>query len=129
MATTHRPQTPASPPAVSRARLRHLPMAPRKLRAVADLVRGLAVGEALALLANTPRAGSEPLAKLIKSARDNAEVNPHNAELGLDVDALMISHLSVDGGKILWRWRPRAYGRASRIRKRSCHITVELSLS
>ena len=104
-------------------------MAPRKLRLVADLIRGRAVDEALAMLAHTPRAGALPLAKLIKSARDNAEVNPNNAELGLDPDALVISRIAVDGGPTLWRWRPRAYGRASRIAKRSCHIDVELSLS
>lgn len=114
---------------VGSAKLRHLPVAPRKVRLVADLVRGKRVAEALALLANTPRAGSQPLAKLIKSARDGAEINPNNAGLVSDPDQLVISHLSVDGGPILWRWRPRAYGRASRIRKRSCHITVELSVS
>ncbi len=112
---------------VARARLRHLNMAPRKVRLVADLVRGNTVVEALALLGLTPRAASQPLAKLIKSARDNAEADPNNAGLIADPDALVISHLAVDGGPILWRWRPRAYGRASRIRKRSSHITVELS--
>ncbi len=112
---------------VARARLRHLNMAPRKVRLVADLVRGNTVVEALALLGHTPRAASQPLAKLIKSARDNAESDPNNAGLIADPDALVISHLAVDGGPILWRWRPRAYGRASRIRKRSSHITVELS--
>jgi large subunit ribosomal protein L22 len=112
---------------VARARLRHLNMAPRKVRLVADLVRGNTVVAALALLEHTPRAASQPLAKLIKSARDNAEVDPNNAGLIADPDALVISHLAVDGGPILWRWRPRAYGRASRIRKRSSHITVELS--
>ena len=114
---------------VGRARLRHLPLAPRKVRLVADLVRGQTVGEALAVLAHTPRAGAPPLAKLIKSARDGAETNPANAGLIGDPDALVVSRLAVDGGPILWRWRPRAYGRAARIRKRSCHITVELSLS
>jgi large subunit ribosomal protein L22 len=77
----------------------------------------------------TPRAGAQPLYKLIKSARDGAETNPNNTGLISDPDELVISKLTVDGGTILWRWRPRAYGRASRIRKRSCHINVELSLS
>lgn len=45
-----------------------------------------------------------------------------------DPDALVISHVSIDGGPIVWRWRPAAYGRAAKIRKRSCHINVELSL-
>lgn len=118
----------ASPEPLGRARLRHLPQAPRKVRLVADLVRGKTVAEALATLQFTPRAASEPLRKLIESARANAETDPSNAGLVTDADSLVISHLSVDGGPILWRWRPRAYGRASRIRKRSCHITVELSL-
>jgi large subunit ribosomal protein L22 len=113
---------------VARAELRHLPMAPRKVRFVADAVRGKTVGEAVALLAHTPRMASLPLRKLIESARANAESNPANAGIVTDPDALVISHLTVDGGPTLWRWRPRAYGRASRIRKRSCHIRVELSL-
>jgi large subunit ribosomal protein L22 len=114
---------------VATARLRHLRIAPRKARLVADVVRGMEVGQALAQLGHTRRAAAEPLYKLVKSARDNAESNPNNAGLIDDADRLIISKLTVDGGPILWRWRPRAYGRASRIRKRSCHITVELSLS
>ncbi len=118
-----------APGPVAKAHLWHLPLAPRKLRAVADLVREKTVAEALAMLTFTRRAGSEPLRKLIKSARDNAESNPNNVDVVTDADALVITHLTVDGGPITWRWRPRAYGRASRIRKRSCHIHVELSLS
>ena len=114
---------------VARAHLRHLPVGPRKLRLVADLVRGQQVGPALATLRHTPRAGSMPLYKVIKSARDGAEQNPANEGLIPDPDALVISRLLVDGGPIVWRWRPAAYGRTSRIRKRSCHVTVELSLS
>ena len=112
---------------VSTAKLRHLPLAERKVRVVAELVRGKTVGEALGILEFTQRAGSSPLAKLIRSARESAESNPKNQDLGIDGDSLTISHLSVDGATILWRWRPRAYGRASRIRKRSCHINLELS--
>jgi large subunit ribosomal protein L22 len=117
--------TPSLP--VGRATLRHLPMSARKVRLVADLVRGQRVGPALALLEHTPRAGAKPLFKVIKSARDGAEQNPANEGQIADPDTLVISHLSVDGATILWRWRAAAYGRAARIRKRSCHINVELS--
>jgi large subunit ribosomal protein L22 len=106
-------------------------MGPRKMRMVADLVRGRRVGEAIVLLTHTPRAASTPLRKLLQSARDNAadlaRRDSLQAQASGDPEELLISHVSVDGGPILWRWQPRAYGRAGRIRKRTCHVRVELS--
>ena len=99
-------------------------MAPRKVRYVADLVRGKPVGEALDLLAFTPRAAARPLAKLINSVVANAE------EKGIaEVDKMVIKTIQVDEGPTLRRWRPRALGRATRIRKRMSHVKVVIDES
>jgi large subunit ribosomal protein L22 len=103
------------------ARARHVRMSPRKVRRVVDLVRGQRALEALTLLKFDPHAASEPVYKVIASAVANAE---HN--LRLDRDSLVIATAYVDEGKTLPRIRPRAQGRAYRIRKRTSHITVEL---
>jgi large subunit ribosomal protein L22 len=97
-------------------------IAPRKVRLVVDLIRGKGVGEALAILKFTPKASSPVVEKVLKSAVANAE---HN--LGLDSNNLFVSEVFVDQGATLKRFRPRAQGRASRIHKRTSHITVVLS--
>lgn len=97
-------------------------IAPRKVRLVVDLIRGKGVGEALAILKFTPKASSPVVEKVLKSAMANAE---HN--LGLDATNLVVSEVFVDQGATLKRFRPRAQGRASRIHKRTSHITVVLS--
>jgi large subunit ribosomal protein L22 len=103
------------------ARARHIRMSPRKVRRVVDLVRGQRALDALTLLKFDPHAASEPVYKVIASAIANAE---HNMQL--DRENLVIATAYVDQGKTLPRIRPRAQGRAYRIRKRTSHITVEL---
>ena len=84
-----------------------------------DLVRGLPAKEALTVLQFAPHAASEPVYKVLASAVANAENNER-----LDPDSLLVSEAFVDEGPTLKRFRPRAQGRAYRIRKRTCHITV-----
>lgn len=106
---------------VATARARFVRVTPMKARRVVDLIRGMPTGEALALLRFSPHAASEPVSKVIASAVANAE---HN--LRLDPEALIISKAYVDEGPTLKRFRPRAQGRAYRIRKRTSHITIEV---
>ncbi|BAC12080.1 50S ribosomal protein L22 [Oceanobacillus iheyensis] len=94
-------------------------IAPRKVRLVVDLIRGKEVGEAIAILNHTQRGASPVVEKVLKSAIANAE---HNYEM--DADSLVISEAFVNEGATLKRFRPRAQGRASRINKRTSHITV-----
>ena len=98
---------------------RHVRMSPTKVRRVVDVVRGMDVNEALAVLKFAPQAASDPVYKVVASAASNAE----NAE-SLRVDDLFISQAFVDEGVTLRRIRPRAKGSASRILKRGSHITV-----
>jgi large subunit ribosomal protein L22 len=104
------------------ATLRFLRLAPRKVRLVADNVRGMQVGAALAMLKFTPNAAAKPLAKLLRSAVANAESKGGR----VDVDALFVKTLTVDGGPKMRRFMPRAMGRAYRIEKRTSHLYVEL---
>ncbi|MDF1496654.1 MAG: 50S ribosomal protein L22 [Patescibacteria group bacterium] len=104
------------------AKLNRLRMSPRKVRLVAGLIRRMKIAEAETQLKFLNKAAAEPMLKLLLSAKANAE---HNHKL--DPNTLWISHLTVDGGKTLKRWRPRAYGRAGAIRKRTSHITLKLS--
>ena len=90
-----------------------------KARRVVNLVRGLPAKEALTVLQFAPQAASEQVYKVLASAIANAENNER-----LDPDALLVSEAFVDEGPTLKRFRPRAQGRAYRIRKRSCHITI-----
>ncbi|MBI4142282.1 50S ribosomal protein L22 [Candidatus Uhrbacteria bacterium] len=103
------------------AHLRHLRMSPRKVRLVADLIRGLDVAEADAQLAHLSKAASLPVRKLLASAVANAE---HNAKLSRD--NLFVQQIFVNQGATLKRSRPRAFGRAAAIRKRSAHISLVL---
>ena len=79
------------------------------------------MGEALSILEHTPKAASEPVAKLLKSAMANAENN-----LGMNPDSLYVAEIYANQGPTLKRFRPRAQGRAYRIRKRTSHISVVL---
>ncbi|SFF00727.1 50S ribosomal protein L22 [Alteribacillus iranensis] len=97
-------------------------IAPRKARLVIDLIRGKDIGEAVAILKNTQRAASPIIEKVIYSAVANAE---HNYEM--EPENLYISEAFVDEGITLKRFRPRAMGRATRINKRTSHITVVVS--
>ncbi len=98
---------------------RHVRMSPMKVRRVVNLVRGLDVPEALTMLKFAPQAASKPIYKVIESAAANAEQTE-----SLRAEQLFISQAFVDEGVTLKRIRPRAKGAASRINKRSSHITV-----
>lgn len=94
-------------------------IAPRKVRLVADLVRGRRVGDAIGLLEQLPKKAARLLTKTIKSVVANAESTQR-----VDVDRLYIKQLTVDGGAVWKRFTPRAQGRATKIRKRTSHVTV-----
>jgi large subunit ribosomal protein L22 len=113
----------AQPPAPGpHAHLRFLRVAPRKVRLVADEVRGMKVGDALAMLKYTPQAASGHLAKLLRSAVANAEQKGGR----VDVDALFVKTLTVDQGPKMRRFMARAMGRAYRVEKKTSHVYVEL---
>src|SRR5919201_7073566 len=97
-------------------------MSPRKARLVAVHIRGRSVPEARTVLAFTPRAAARELEKVLRSAVANAEANH-----GLLGDDLYVQRAVVDEGPTLKRWRARARGRVARIRKRTCHITLQLA--
>jgi ribosomal protein L22 len=105
-----------------RARAKYVRTAPRKARLVIDHIRGKSVDQARAILINTPRAASRDVLKLLDSAIANAE-NNHE----LVADELVVGQAFVDEGPTLKRYRPRALGRATRIRKRTSHMTITLT--
>lgn len=98
---------------------RFVRVSPMKARRVADLVRDLDVDEALAVLRFAPQAAAQDLAKVLRSAAANAETTEH-----LQRDTLVVSQVRVDQGPTMKRYRPRAQGRATRVNKRTSHITV-----
>jgi large subunit ribosomal protein L22 len=106
----------------TRAQVRYVRTSAYKAREVLDLIRGLSVSEAADMLRMTERGVATPIAKLLASAVANAE---HNDEQ--DPTELYVSACYADEGPTLKRWRPRARGRATRIRKRTCHITIIVS--
>ncbi len=106
----------------SSALLRHARISPRKVRLVADLVRGRDVSDAVELLKFTRKKSAPILGRLIESAVSNAK----EKKSSIDEDRLYIKTILVDGGATLRRWTPRAHGRATRIRKRTSHIRVVL---
>ena len=106
----------------AKATLRYARISPRKVAIVCDLIRGKSVAQATAILMATPKAASELLLKLLKSAAANAE-NNH----GMDPEKLYVSTTFATPGPIIKRIRPRAQGRAFRINKRTSHITVAVA--
>ena len=104
------------------AQAKYIRISPTKVRVVLDVVRGLPVNEAIAVLAAVPKAASEPVKKVIESAIANAE---HNQ--GLSRDDLFVEEIYADGGPVLKRMNPVSKGRAYRINKRTSHITVKLN--
>ena len=106
----------------TRARATYLRTSAYKAREVLDLIRGKSCGEAQDILAFSERDIARPIAKVLDSAVANAEHND-----GLDADELYVSACYADEGPTLKRWRPRARGRATPIRKRTCHVTVIVS--
>jgi ribosomal protein L22 len=113
---------PNLPPPVVRAQAKYVRSSPRKARLVCDHIRGKSVDEARAILAHTPRAIARDWSKLLESAVANAE---HNHELvGED---LYVKAIHADDGPTIKRFRPRAMGRATKIRKRTSHLTILLT--
>ena len=105
----------------AKAHLRYARISPRKVKIVCDLIRGKSVAQATAILMETPKAASESLTKLLKSAVANAE---HN--FGMDASNLYVSECFVCPGMTMKRIMPRGKGSADRILKRTSHITVAL---
>jgi large subunit ribosomal protein L22 len=106
----------------AKAQVKFIRMSPRKTRLVVDLIRGLDIEGAVHQLRFMPKAAAGPVLKLLNSATANAVNN-----LKLQRDNLYIKTVTVDGGPVLKRWQPRAFGRATPIRKRSAHITIVLA--
>ncbi|KKU15320.1 50S ribosomal protein L22 [Candidatus Wolfebacteria bacterium RIFCSPLOWO2_01_FULL_45_19] len=104
-----------------RVKLRYADMAPRKMRLVADTIRGLTVNEAEAQLSASPRRAAKKLLKVLQSAVANAKNNQQ-----LKAESLIVSSIQVDGGPSLKRWLPRARGTATPILKRRSHVTLVL---
>lgn len=109
---------------VAFAKLNNCPTSPRKMRLVADLIRGVKVEQALAILRFNPKEASRKLEKLLLSALANWQVKNEDANLE-DAD-LVVAEIRVDSGAMLKRLRPAPQGRAHRIRKRSNHVTLVL---
>ena len=106
----------------AKAYLRYVRISPRKVQIVCDLIRGKNVGTATAILLQTPKAASEPVLKLLKSAAANAE-NNHQ----MDPEKLYVSTCYANPGPIIKRIMPRAQGRAYRINKRTSHVTIAVT--
>ena len=104
------------------ARLNDSPIAPRKMRLVADLVRGVEVNKALNILQHNPKAASVSLYKLLRSAIANWEQK--NADKSIENETLIVRTIEVSGGAMLKRIQAAPQGRAHRIRKRSNHVTI-----
>ena len=104
------------------ARLKGAPMSAQKARLVADMIRNMNVSKALDVLKFTPKKGAQLILKLLASAIANAENNN-----GADIDELKVGMICVDEATTLKRISPRAKGRANRICKRTCHITIKVS--
>ena len=106
----------------AKAVLRYARISPRKVGIVCDLIRGKSVAQANAILMSTPKAASELMLKVLKSAAANAE-NNHQ----MDPEKLYVSATYADPGPIIKRMRPRAQGRGFRINKRTSHITIAVA--
>ncbi|HEV8375458.1 MAG TPA: 50S ribosomal protein L22 [Candidatus Polarisedimenticolia bacterium] len=107
---------------VSKARMKYLGSSAQKTRLVVDLIRGREVGEALATLRSTRKTVARDISKVLASALANAK----SLREDVDVDRLFVSRAYVDGGPSQKRIRPAPMGRAFRIIRRSCHVTIEL---
>jgi large subunit ribosomal protein L22 len=112
----------------SKAILRFARVSARKARLVADLIRGKDVPEAMDMLQFTDKKTAPLVRKLIESAVANAEHAAQRDSTDLDIDSLYVKTITVDGGPSLRRFRPRAQGRATKILKKTSHLSVELAL-
>ncbi|MBX2932430.1 MAG: 50S ribosomal protein L22 [Chitinophagaceae bacterium] len=104
------------------AKLNNYPTGPRKMRLLADVIRGMEVEKALAILEFHPQHNATPLAKLLKSAINNWEQK--NTGLSAADNSLIVKTIYVDGGRTIKRMRPAPQGRGYRVRKRSNHVTL-----
>jgi large subunit ribosomal protein L22 len=104
------------------AKLKNYPTGPRKMRLLADVIRGMQVEKALAILEHHPQHNAMPLAKLLKSAINNWE-QKNDGTSAADSN-LVVKTVFVDGGRVLKRMRPAPQGRGYRVRKRSNHVTI-----
>ncbi len=102
-------------------------MSPRKVRLVVDLIRGRSVNDAMTVLRFSPKAAAVPVGKTLRSAIANAQDRAERDGEMVDVDDLVVSRAFVDEGPTLKRWRAAAMGRAMPRRRRTSHITVEVS--
>ena len=108
----------------SRAIARHVRVTPMKARRVVDLIRGKGAADAVNVLKFSPQSASEPVRKVLESAIANARVKADATATRFDERELVVAEAFVDEGPTMKRFRPRAQGRAGRINKRTCHITV-----
>jgi large subunit ribosomal protein L22 len=108
----------------AKAVAKNISMSARKVRLVVDQIRGRSVNEAYAILQHSKKAAAEPVSKTLRSAVANAQYRAQEDGDVLDVDTLHVREAFVDEGATLRRWRARAMGRASPIRKRTSHITL-----
>jgi large subunit ribosomal protein L22 len=108
----------------AKAQARHVRVTPRKARRVVDLIRGRQAQDAVSVLLFAPQAASEPVRKVVESAIANARVKADRASEAFDERDLVVHAAYVDEGATMKRFRPRAQGRAFRVRKRTSHITV-----
>jgi large subunit ribosomal protein L22 len=104
------------------AKLKNYPTGPRKMRLLADVIRGMEVEKALAILEFHPQHNAVPLAKLLKSAINNWEQKNNGSNVA--DSSLVVKTVFVDGGRTLKRMRPAPQGRGYRVRKRSNHVTI-----
>jgi large subunit ribosomal protein L22 len=108
---------------MARAFLKGFRESPRRVRMVAEMIRGKKAEDALAILAFQPRKAAKMLTKVLNSAIANATENDE-----LDADALVVTKVEIDGGPIQKRWLPRSMGRANRLNRRTSHVTVTVDV-
>jgi large subunit ribosomal protein L22 len=109
---------------MARAVLRRFRESPRKVRMVADMIRGRSVDDAMSILRLQQRKAAKMLSKVLGSAIANATENEK-----ADVEKLVVSKVSIDGGPVTKKWMPRSMGRANRILSRTSHVTVEVDIA
>jgi large subunit ribosomal protein L22 len=109
---------------MAKALLRSFRESPRRVRMVAQMIRGKKVDEALAVLRFQPRKAAKMLTKVLNSAVANAEANEE-----ADADKLIVTRVDVDGGPVQKRWMQRSMGRANRITRRTSHVTVHVDVT
>lgn len=113
--------------AIAEAKLKNLSVSARKVRLVADLIRGKRVAEARDILQFTAKVSAEPMLKLLNSAVANMEHQAFLQHEEVDADEMLVSKVLVNEGRTLYRFQPAPRGRAMRIRKRSSHIELTIS--